>query len=78
MRVELTFQVQPERVGQFTIPSWNLLIEGKEIQVPATTLQVLAPSQNQERQAEQDLRQAAFFDFPLPRSYFFLKEKRLW
>ena len=34
VRVELTFQVQPERVGQFTIPSWNLLIEGKEIQVP--------------------------------------------
>lgn len=70
VRVELTFQVQPERVGQFTIPSWNLLIEGKEIQVPATTLQVLAPSQ-QEKQAQQDLRQAAFFDFPLPRSYFF-------
>ena len=70
VRVELTFQVQPERVGQFTIPSWNLLIEGKEIQVPATTLQVLAPNQK-EKQAQQDLRQAAFFDFPLPKSYFF-------
>ena len=70
VRVELTFQVQPEKIGKFTIPSWNLLIEGKEIQVPPATLQVLAPSQK-EKQAQQDLRQAAFFDFPLPKSYFF-------
>ena len=70
VRVELTFQVQPERIGKFTVPSWNLLIEGKEIQVPPATLHVLAPSQ-QEKQAQQDLRQAAFFDFPLPKSYFY-------
>ena len=70
VRVELTFQVQPERIGTFTIPSWNLLIDGNEVKVPPTTLQVIAPSQK-EKQAQQDLRQAAFFDFPLPKSYFF-------
>ena len=31
---------------------------------------MLAPSQK-EKQAQQDLRQAAFFDFPLPNPYFF-------
>ena len=70
VRVELTFQAQPERIGTFTIPSWNLLIDGNEVKVPPATLQVIAPSQK-EKQAQQDLRQAAFFDFPLPKSYFF-------
>ena len=73
VRVELTFQVQPETTGNFVVPSWNLLIEGKEIQVPPATLQVLPPSQ-QEKQAQQDLREAAFFEFPLPKPYFFESE----
>ena len=70
MRVELNFQVQPQRTGNFTVPSWRVMIEGKSYQVPPATLQVLDPSQ-QEKQAQLDLRQAAFLELPFPRSYFF-------
>ena len=69
MRVELNFQVQPQRTGNFTVPSWKVMIEGKSYQVPPATLQVLIPSQ-QEKQAQLDLRQAAFLELPFPRSYF--------
>ena len=70
VRVELNFQVQPERSGTFTVPSWKVIIDGQSYQVPPATLQVLNPTQ-QEKQAEQDLRQAAFLELSLPRSYFF-------
>ena len=70
VRVELNFQVQPQRTGSFTVPSWKVIIEGKSYQVPPAVLQVLDPSQK-EKQAQQDLRQAAFLELPLPRSYFF-------
>jgi hypothetical protein len=70
VRVELNFQVQPQRTGSFTVPSWKVMIEGKSYQVPTATIQVLDPSQK-EKQAQQDLRQAAFLELPLPRSYFF-------
>ena len=70
VRVELNFQVQPQRTGNFTVPSWRVMIEGKSYQVPPATLQVLDPSQ-QEKQAQLDLRQAAFLELPFPRSYFF-------
>ena len=70
VRVELNFQVQPQRTGNFTVPSWKVMIEGKSYQVPPATLQVLVPSQ-QEKQAQLDLRQAAFLELPFPRSYFF-------
>ena len=70
VRVELNFQVQPQRTGNFTVPAWKVMIEGKSYQVPPATLQVLDPSQ-QEKQAQQDLRQAAFLELPLSRSYFF-------
>ena len=70
VRVELNFQVQPQRTGNFTVPVWKVMIEGKSYQVPPATLQVLDPSQ-QEKQAQLDLRQAAFLELPFPRSYFF-------
>ncbi|HAD21789.1 MAG TPA: hypothetical protein DCF87_06710 [Opitutae bacterium] len=70
VRVELNFQVQPQRTGNFTVPAWKVMIEGKSYQVPPATLQVLDPSQ-QEKQAHQDLRQAAFLELPFSRSYFF-------
>ena len=70
VRVELNFQVQPQRTGNFTVPAWKVMIEGKSHQVPPATIQVLDPSQK-EKQAQQDLRQAAFLELPLPRSYFF-------
>jgi hypothetical protein len=70
VRVELNFQVQPQRTGNFTVPAWKVMIEGKSYQVPPATIQVLDPSQK-EKQAQQDLRQAAFLELPLPRSYFF-------
>ena len=70
VRVELNFQVQPQRTGNFTVPAWKVMIEGKSYQVPPATLQVLDPSQ-QEKQAQLDLRQAAFLELPFTRSYFF-------
>ena len=45
------------------------MIEGKSYQVPPATLQVIDPSQ-QEKQAQQDLRQAAFLELPLSNPIF--------
>ena len=70
VRVELSFQVKPQRVGSFTIPSWILVAEGQTIPVPPATLKVLAPTQK-EKQAQEDLRQASFLEFDLPKSYFY-------
>jgi hypothetical protein len=70
VRVELTFQVQADKVGTFTVPPWNLSVEGKNLSVPPATLQVLAPSQK-EKQAQDDLRQAAFLELKLPKPYFY-------
>ena len=70
MRVELNFQVQPQRTGNFTVPAWKVMIEGKSYQVPPRNSSMLDPSQ-QEKQAQLDLRQAAFLELPFPRSYFF-------
>ena len=70
VRVELSFQVQAERVGSFTIPSWPLTVEGQKLIVPPATLQVLPPNQK-EKQAQADLRQAAFLELKLPKDYFY-------
>ena len=64
VRLELSFAVKPERHGSFTIPSWNLSVQGTPHRVPAATLRVLPPNQEdvlraQARQKqESDLRQA--------------------
>jgi hypothetical protein len=70
VRVELTFQVQPEKVGTFTVPPWNISVEGQNLSVPTATLTVMAPNQK-EKQAQDDLRQAAFLELNLPKPYFY-------
>ena len=80
VRLELSFQAKPDRQGNFRIPNWNLSIGGKSHQVPAATLQVLAPNQQdllkqqEQKQQEADLRQAAFIEFVNPREFLFLGE----
>ena len=58
------------------MPSWNINIDGKVLRVPQASLQVLAPSQS-EKKAQQDLRQAAFLEFPLEKHYLFEGETML-
>ena len=76
-RLELSFQVRATRQGNFTIPAWNVKVGGNLLQVPAATLQVLAPSQQdlllQKRQQEQEkeLEQAAFIEFSTTRPFLF-------
>ena len=76
-RVEMSFQVRATKLGTFTFPSWSLSVGGSNLQIPATTLQVLAPSQQdlirQQRQKEQEqnLREAAFIEFNTSRQFLF-------
>ena len=83
VRLELSFAVKPERQGNFTIPPWNLSVQGTPHQVPATTLRVLPPNQedvlrSQARQKqESDLRQALFLEVNLSRKYLFEGETTL-
>ena len=44
--LELSFVTKPKREGTFQVPSWQIVIEGRNYQVPSTTLRVLSPSQN--------------------------------
>ena len=75
--LELSFVTKPKREGTFQVPSWQIVIEGRNYQVPSTTLRVLSPSQNdllrqqKENQQEENLKQAAFIEFSLPRKYLF-------
>ena len=68
------------RDRSFTVPSWNITAEGKKYSVPAATLQVLPPSQRdlarqrEQQQQEQDLREAAFLEFSIPRPFLFKGE----
>ena len=77
VRFELTFEVQPERQGTFSMPSWNLKVVTQNCQVPPATLQVLPPSQRdkirqqEQKKQEQDLREAAFLHFSTPRPFMF-------
>lgn len=77
VRLEMSFQVSPIRLGAFTIPAWDLKIGGENLQVPPATLQVLKPSQQdlarQKRQEEQakDFKQAAFFECNVSKPFLF-------
>ena len=83
VRLELSFSVKPERQGEFTIPSWNLSVQGTPYPVPATTLRVLPPNQEDllreqaRKKQESDLRQALFLEVDLPREYLFEGETTL-
>ncbi len=77
IKLELSFSTRPTQTGTFTIPSWPIIIDGKTHTVPAATLRVLAPTQqdivNQQKQIQQqeDLKQAAFIQFSMPRDYIY-------
>lgn len=77
VRLEMSFQVKASREGTFTLPSWNVNMGGKTLQIPATTLQVLAPSQQdlirkqRQTQQKQELKEAAFIEFNTSRSFLF-------
>jgi hypothetical protein len=83
VRLELSFAVKPERHGKFTIPSWNLSVKGTPHRVPAATLRVLPPNQEDVLRAqalqkqESDLRQALFLEVNLPRKYLYEGETTL-
>ena len=83
MRLDLSFVVKPERVGTFTIPPWNMEVGGEKHAVPASSLRVLPPSQEDLlreeaiRKQEEDLRQAVFIEINLPKDYMFEGETLL-
>lgn len=77
VRLEMSFQVKPKKMGKHTIPSWPLKIGLKTLQVPACTLEVLSPNQQDkirqvaEEKQKADLKQACFIEFTNPRSFLF-------
>ena len=77
VRLEMSFQVNPTKMGKHTIPSWPLKIGSKTLQVPACTLEVLSPNQQDkirqvaEEKQKADLKQACFIEFTNPRSFLF-------
>ena len=77
VRLEMSFQVKPKKMGKHTIPSWPLKIGSKTLQVPACTLEVLSPNQQDkirqdaEEKQKADLKQACFIEFTKPRSFLF-------
>jgi hypothetical protein len=77
VRLEMSFQVKASREGTFTLSSWIVNIGGKPLQIPAATLQVLAPSQQdlirkkRQREQEKELEEAAFIEFHTSRPFLF-------
>ena len=77
IRLELNFRAKPTRQGDFTLPEWQMVLDGSTHKVPPTTLQVLSPSeqdiinQKQQIQKEDELKRAAFIEFSMPREYYF-------
>ncbi len=77
LRLEMSFQVKPTREGSFTLPSWDIMVGGMKLNVPAANLRVLPTSQQdlirreRERKEEQDRREAAFIEFDTSRPFLF-------
>ncbi len=77
VRLEMSFQVNANKTGTFTIPSWELKVDGKSLQAPPATLQVFSPNQEdlarQKRQEEQakDFKQAAFVECNVSKPFLF-------
>jgi len=80
VRFELTFTVTPQKTGTFTVPAWEVRVENETCKVPSAQLQVLPPNQKdklrqaEQRQQQEDLRQAAFMEFSSPRPFLFKGE----
>ena len=77
VRLEMSFQARPQREGSFTLPAWDLKVNGKTLRVPAAVLQVLPYSQQdvirkqQEKLQQQQLKEAAFIEFDTLRPFLF-------
>ena len=77
VRFELSFTVTPERQGDFTVPNWNITVGNETYKAPKAQLTVLPPNQKdklrqeQERQQQANLKQAAFLEFICPRPFLF-------
>ena len=73
VRLEMSFQVKPTSMGVHTIPAWSIRVGSKTVQVPPTTLNVLAPNQQDkirqdaDAKNKNDLKQASFIEFKNPR-----------
>jgi len=80
IKAELSFDVHPKKEGTFTIPAWQVSVDGKNYQVPPSTLLVLPPNQadiaRQKAQQEQDrdLKEAAFIELTTERPFLFKGE----
>ena len=77
VRLEMSFQVKPTSMGKHTIPAWTIRVGSKTVQVPPTTLNVLAPNQQDkirqdaDAKNKNDLKQASFIEFKNPRPYLY-------
>ena len=77
VRLEMSFQVNPTIVGTHTIPSWSIRIGSNNLVVPASSIQVLSPNQQDkirleaEKKQQQDLKQASFIEFVNSREFLF-------
>lgn len=77
IKLELSFSARASRQGSFKIPSWQLTIDGESHTVPPANLKVLGPSQQdllrkqQKQKADEDLKQAAFLEYSMPREFLF-------
>ena len=80
IKTEISFEVRPQLEGSFTLPSWKISVEGKNYTVPAATLKVLPPNQEdiarkqQQKQQKEDLKEAAFLEFSITRPFLFKGE----
>ena len=77
VRLEMSFKVTPKIVGTHTLPSWSVRVGSNNLVVPASTIQVLSPNQQDkvrleaEKKQQQDLKQASFIEFVNPREFLF-------
>lgn len=77
VRLEMSFQIQPKKIGTHTIPPWTIKVGSTTLQVPGSSIKVVAANQEdkikqqaEERQKE-DLSQASFIEFINPRKFLF-------
>jgi hypothetical protein len=77
VRLEMSFQIKPKKMGKHTIPSWPIKIGTNTLRVPSCTIDVLAPNQQDkirqsaEEKQKSDLKEACFIKFTTPRSFLF-------
>jgi len=77
VRLEMSFQIKPKKIGTHMIPPWTIKVGSTTLQVPGSSIKVVAANQEdkikqqaEERQRE-DLSQASFIEFINPRKFLF-------